>query len=257
MAKKKRAAKKVVSRKTSAKKSAAKKSPAKRSPAVKKRPAKKSLDDESLELPDLAEIRGVASFDTDESTVLVLSSCAKVSDALQKHAKLKSKLRNAVGKTVTIRGQSYLVYQLKGHPWVTINGFTGGDPRPSSASAGLKETAQALSKSLATRVLYYGNSDTSCVTEYDLFDRGKPIEHFDDFDGIRFKSNLRDVEPPEDGPAIYEFIAAFIEEQDAFVNGWSHFLFDGWRYNSGDKVTLDFDGALTKGIFTGFDFISA
>ena len=224
---------------------------------AKKPVAKRSATRKTPEMPDLTEIRGVPNFDMEDASILVRSSCAEVADAFKKRKKLKTWIRNAIGKTVTITGASYLVYQLKGHSWVTINGFTGDSSRRQTAKASPQDDAKALSKSLATKVIYFGNSDTSCVTEYDLYKNGKQIEHFDDVDGVNFHSQFRDIEPPEDGPDIYTFVDASIAEQDAYITGWSHFLFDGWRHKNGDKVKLDFGGALNDTIIQRLDFVSA
>jgi hypothetical protein len=225
--------------------------------AAKKPAAKKSAASKAPDMPDFARLRGVATFDMEDAVILVRSSCAEVAEAVKKRKKLKTWVRNALGKTVTVAGASYLIYQLKGHSWVTINGFTGGNSRRQAAKASPQDDAKALSKSLATKAIFFANSDTSSVTEYDLFENGRHIEHFDDFNGINFNSQFRDIEPPEDGPDIYTFVDAFIAEQDAFVTGWSHFLFDGWRYKKGDKVELDFGGVLNDTIIQRLDFVSA
>jgi hypothetical protein len=193
-------------------------------------------------------MRGVPTFDLDDAAILVRSPCAKVADSFRKRRKLSTWIPNAAGKTVTVIGECFLVYQLKGHPWATISEFGG---RYST------KDAKGLSKSLATRAIYFGNSDTSGVTEYDLYENGKQLEHFFAFDGITFKSTIRDVEPPDDGPDIYPFIDDFIRRQDAYIPYWSALLFDNWRRFSGDKVKLDFNGALSKTILDRFDFLSA
>jgi hypothetical protein len=192
----------------------------------------------------------------DDSEILVRASSGAVADALRKHKKLNDAIRNAIGKTVTVTGASYLVYQLKGHTWTTIALFTGDGSSRRASSSSSQSDAKALSKSLSTKALYFGNSDTSCVTEYDLFERGKLIEHFDNFNGIKFHSKYRDVVPPKDGPEIYDFIQAAVVELDAFVTGWSWYLFHGWRYKAGDKVNLGF-GGLPKELFAGYHFVSA
>lgn len=225
-------------------------------PVTKKR-TKKAAANKSLAMPDFAKMRGVSNFDMDDTSILVRSYCAEVAEAFKKRKKLKTWIQNAIGKTVTITGACYLVYQLKGHAWVTVSEFCSDHSRTKEAKDSPQEVAKALSKSLATRAIHFGNSDTSCVTEYDLYENGRQIEHFDDFDGVNFKSQFRDVEPPEDGPDIYTFVDAFIEEQDAFVTGWSRFLFHGWQYKKGDQVTLDFGGAFNDPILEGLDFVSA
>jgi hypothetical protein len=212
----------------------AKKKTAKKKASIKS-VTKKSAGSKAPEMPDLAAMRGVSTFDMEDAEILVRSSCAAVAKAFKKRKKLKTWIRNSIGKTVTITGGCYLVYQLKGHSWVTISGFCVGHSGPQDAKVSPQEDAKALSKSLATRAIYFGNSDTSCVTEYDLYENGKQIEHFDDFDGVNFSSQFRDIEPPEDGPDICPFVDASIAEQGAFVTGWSHFLFQGWQYKKATR----------------------
>jgi hypothetical protein len=231
-----------------AKKASKKKAPKKttaKNPAAKKRGAKRSA-----EKFDLAKLRGVPTFDLEESIILVRSECRPVAAAFKKYKKLKSLVRDAVGKTVVIAEPSYLVYQVKGHKWSNISDFRfiGNSPSPADA--------KALSKLLATRAIFFGNSDTSCVTQYDVYDNGKQLEYFDNFDGIKFTSRLRDVEAPEDGPDIYPFIDEFIREQDAYIPYWSALLFHGWRHKPGEKVNLDFGGSLDDKVVVGFDFVS-
>jgi hypothetical protein len=223
-----------------------------------RRPLKKrSAAAKAPTIPDLTTMRGVSSFDIEDGSILVQAPCAEVAEAIKKRKKLKTWIRNALGKPVTITGASYLVYQLRGHAWATVNTFTGDNNRGQNAEVTPQDDAKALSKSLATKALFFGNSDTSCVTEYDVYENGKLLEHFDDFNGITFRSTFRDIDPPEDGPDIYDFVNASIAEHDAFVTGWSRFLFEGWRYKAGDQVKLDFGGALDKTIIERLDFISA
>ena len=162
----------------------------------------------------LAEFRGVASFDTNEILVLVAAPVEEVTSALMKHMKFEKCHRDAYGTHVPDSDISYIVYRLKGHPWTIIDTFTGSrylEP----------EDAQGLSKSLKTRVIFYGNSDTGGVTTYSLFDRGKRLEYFECEEEVEFESRLRKVDPPEGGEDIYPFVEAFMIEQDALAPGWS------------------------------------
>jgi hypothetical protein len=217
--------------------------------AVKKPATRKKAKTRAPTLPDITKMRGVPTFDLEESVLLVRASCDQVAEALKKRKKLKKRIRNAAGKTITIAGDCYFVYQLRGHPWVIVSVFWGG-------CAG-QDDGKGLSKALATRAIYFGNSDTSCVTQYEVYENGNQVEYFDDFNGIKFHSKLRDVAPPEDGPDVYDFVDAFIREQDAFIPYHSALLFEGWRYKRGDTIKLDFHGALTDKFVSAFEVVSA
>jgi hypothetical protein len=62
------------------------------------------------------------------------------------------------------------------------------------------------------------------------------------------------VKAPKDGPGVYPFVHEFIEEQDAFVPGWSTFLFEGHRHKRGENVKLAYDEL--DEIVERFDFMS-
>src|SRR5262245_1911346 len=142
------------------KKKVAKRNTANRKTAKKPR-AKKPALRKLLAMPDFSAMRGVSTFDTDDAAILVRSSCAEVAKALKKLKNLKTLIQKAIGKTVTITGESYLVYQLKGHSWSTINGFSNAGAAK-DAKGSPQYDAKALSKSLVTRAMFFGNSDTSC-----------------------------------------------------------------------------------------------
>jgi hypothetical protein len=228
MAKKKVAKKAAVKKKAPATKKAAKKLPRKSKKKTKKaskkpprnamaeaadehvaKGSKKKQRSERSDEFDLRTMRGVGTFDTNEVVILVRGACGKVAEALKSHKQLQTWVKNAVGKSVTIGGASYLVYQLRTHPWVIIDNFCEGFPRP--------DDAKKLSTLLNTRAIFYGNSDTSCVTHYEVYDNGTHVELFETGDhGVNFRSQLRKVKAPKDGPDVYPFVESFIEEQDAF-----------------------------------------
>jgi len=230
-------------------KNAAKVAPKKKKAAPSTKPAGRKRGATPKGLAELQSMRGVATFDTEEALVLIRATVEKVAKAYSTRAKLKTWVKHAVGKKVTVGTASFLVYQLKTHPWVTIDGFG-----KSHVSASV---AKRLSKSLSTQTIFYGNSDTACVTTYEMFDDGKRLEYFETGDeGVVFESKLRDEPPPEDGPDVETFVNDFIEKQDAFIPGWSSLLFNSWRYKIGDEVSLAFGEVLNDETIERFDFIS-
>jgi len=182
--------------------------------------------------PPVSELRGVVSFDTNEILALVLAPVEQVAEAFRKRRKAKTWAKNVGGKTVTVADPSFVVYRLKGHPWTILDCYHGRGTSLQPADA------QALSKALKTKAIFYGNSDTAGVTLCDLFDKGKRLEHFEYDEGVEFESAIRDIEPPDGPDDIYAFVDAFLREQDALAPGISTYL-GGWAAKPGDKVTLD------------------
>jgi hypothetical protein len=201
--------------------------------------------------PKISEMRGVVTFDTNEIILLVRAGVEEVAAEFAKLKKLKTWVKDFCGKEVTVKSPCYLVYRLEGHTWTIVEPYQSGNEYPEQADA------KALSKALKTTAIFYGNSDTGGATAYDLFDRGKRLEHFESTDeGLEFESSVRDVLAPEDGPEIYPFVDAFIRQQDAFVFAWAAHAGAHFR-KPGDKVKLSFSGDFGEVIVERLDFVSA
>ena len=188
---------------------------------------KKSLKETPLE-----DMRGVASFDTNEILLFVPAAVEEVAAAFKKLRKLKTWIKDARGKTIVVSEPSYVVYRLKGHKWTIIDSYKAIGDYPT------ENDAKALSKTFNSRIIHYGNSDTASATGYDLFEKGKRLEHFMCYEDVEFESDFREVEPPEDGPEIYPFVEQFMKEQDAFAPSWTTY-FGAFRHKPGAKIKLD------------------
>ena len=165
----------------------------------------------------LGERRGVMTFDTNLIAVLVKAAVGPTAAALVKRLGARAWLKDALGKTVSYsRSPGYLLYQLRGHPYTTVFQYVHaprGDPTG--------DVAKALSEALATRVIYFANSDTGGVTTFEAYDAGRRLERFHAADALEFSSTLRDEsECPKDGPWIYPFVDMLVHEHDAFVPCW-------------------------------------
>jgi hypothetical protein len=180
----------------------------------------------------LGEMRGVASFDTNEILLFAPASVEDVAAEFKKLRKLKTWIKKAQGKAIVVSEPSFVVYRLKGHKWTIIDSYKPVGKYPN------EKDAKALSKIFGSRIIYYGNSDTSSATGYDLFENGKRLEHFMCFEDLEFESNLREVEPPEDGPDIYPFVERFMKEQGAFAPGWTTY-FGAFCHKPGAKIKLE------------------
>jgi hypothetical protein len=213
----------------------------------KQQPKKKSKKPQ-LEEVSAAEWRGVGTFYTNEIILLIPHPVEVVAAAFQKLRKLKTRVANAAGKTITVRDPSYLIYRLKGHAWTII------DPYQARGKYVDADDAKALSKSLKCRTIHYCNSDTAGTTNYDLFDNGKRLEHFQRYPTLEFESSIRHVKaPPKGGPDSFPFVERFMKDQDALAPSWTMY-FGAICHKPGDKVKLDFfpDGDLER-----LDYVSA
>jgi len=164
----------------------------------------------------MSQWRGVGTFNTNETVLLVRGDVEKVASAFVKHKKARVWQKEVQDKAITVHYPSYLILQIVGHPWVMIINFGGAlnSPLPKP------EDAQALSRLLGTRGIYFGNSDTASATRFSIYEKGRILESFTAFEDVKFESSLHDpAEAPQDGPEIYTFVDRLIRDQDAYVSG--------------------------------------
>jgi len=119
--------------------------------------------------------RGVTTFDTNDSMILVAAPVADVSKALAERIGAKTRRENALGEEVKLTQRCYAVWKLIDSPWTNVMKLHCADFKhwPTAADAA------ALSKALKTRAIYVGNSDTGGVTQYALYKNGIAVEVFD------------------------------------------------------------------------------
>jgi ankyrin repeat protein len=119
--------------------------------------------------------RGVTTFDTNDSMILVAAPIADVSRAFAAHIGAKTRRENVLGEEVKLTQRCYAVWKLIDSPWTNVMKLHCRDFKhwPNAADAA------AMSKLLKTRALYVANSDTGGVTQYALFEKGKAVEVFD------------------------------------------------------------------------------
>jgi hypothetical protein len=183
---------------------------------------------------DTAGMRGVASFDTNEIIVLVHAPVEPVAEAFKQIRKLKNWTRSANRQFIEVADPSYLVYQLRGHVWTILDCYHG-------RLRMVPDHAKTLSKTLNTKAIFYGNSDTAGVTAYELFDNGKLLEHFElGDDGVNFTSEIRNLHAPNAGPGVYDFVDKFFKSHNALAPSWSVYL-GGWHQKPGQRVQLQMD----------------
>ncbi|MBI4815533.1 MAG: ankyrin repeat domain-containing protein [Deltaproteobacteria bacterium] len=181
---------------------------------------------------ELASMRGVATFDTNESEIFAKAEPKKVAEALGALLGLEVCL-DVLGKEVPVSGVSLLVYRLEGHSWTTIEAFGG-----SLELGPTRGDAESLSKKLKIPVVFYEGGDTAGIWSYEIFEKGKSVESMQvgDFEMIDYEAEMSDdeEEPEEEGFRFkstrrkldeadienpLEFINETLTELDLFVPG--------------------------------------
>ena len=198
----------------------------------------------------VADMRGVETFETNDTLLLARGGVEEVAKAFAAQKRLKRWHRDALGKTIAVADPSYFVLRLTGHDWSMITACVCNMANFLRASE-----AKALSKVLKGKVIFFGNSDTGSVTEYELFDAGKNLEHFRCFQDVEFTSSIRDDAPPEDGPEIYDFVDALVREQGAFAPACSIHFQSGWL-TKGQKFTLAAQDEILDESIERIDYLS-
>lgn len=209
--------------------------------------------DVSPELAILMKARGVATFDYDNSMLLVRESVEQVAEefvSIRKAALWEKGVQNA---ELTLTENCFFVFQLFGHAWSEIVQIGIADvAKYLRESERRTRDAKALSRRLKTRAIAYAVSDTALAYHYELYEAGKLLERLNAYeDVVEFESTLRDT--PKSIKNVERFIDGFFRDQDAFEPGlrFAHIV---GRISSepGERVEL----GDTMGQFERMDFVS-
>jgi hypothetical protein len=120
---------------------------------------------------------GVASFNTDDSCVLVAGTVEAVAGALQQRFSAKVWEKNVHGQKVKLTRRCYAVFRIIDQPFTAIMRLNCAAIRHYLRIP----DAQGLSQALQTRAIFVANSDTASMSQYAVFDSGKLVELFDSF----------------------------------------------------------------------------
>jgi len=208
--------------------------------------------------------RGIVSTDVNEFALLIKAPADDVAKSFVRARNATIWIRDIYEKSLQSTAMCFVVYQFKGHDWTLIQHIHNDYGKDSLG----QDDARVLSGELATKGIYYGNSDTAGSIGYTLFDCGQEVEafkygqdyeqHFDeesgeeDFDegefSMTFHSKVRSEDVDEiDDPCT--FADRFFKLQDALVPGWSEssrctwepgqdFTIQGWPADT--FVRIDF-----------------
>ncbi|MCG6135992.1 MAG: hypothetical protein MET45_15275 [Nostoc sp. LLA-1] len=162
----------------------------------------------------LDQHRGLETIDANVLFVLIRASVEQVSQAFSNLRQMNVWERNIYEREIDIHNESFLVFQLRGHPWSLIYKFN----LPSNRIYLTEEDAQSISESLGTSAIFYAGSDTCGTMEYHLYHHGILQEKlsFEEEVSIEFQSQLRQIEAG-DIKSAYRFTMDFIREQDAYI----------------------------------------
>jgi hypothetical protein len=183
----------------------------------------------------LSELRGVVSFDYNNSLVLVQASVDVVSQTFAQMRGAAILQSNVAEREVELARQCFLLFRLKGHPWTQIL------DKESSWNGLGEEDAERLSRVLKVKAIFYGISDTALASVYRLYDSGRLMERYDSdengitaFDSLLRKLTLNDIKDEE------EWVHTFFKDQDALEPGLRFQYLVGHVLNEpGDRISLE------------------
>ena len=166
---------------------------------------------EAMDAIPLAQRRGFEQTgDGSPELAIVKAPLDKLTDAVLKGNPSKVVVSDALGKDVEILDQSYLLMQLKGHPWTAIIRLSAGATK-------IPELAKALSSDLQTEAISYRYSDFSGSTHYALYDSGNEIETLVDTDkGVTFNSSRRQITADEKED-VELYLDRALKAEDAYL----------------------------------------
>lgn len=146
-----------------------------------------------------SERRGIESIDRNAWIVLVKVPLDQLSSVLAQRA--TESRRDVLGSEIEVVGSFAFTYQLVGHDWSIVP-----DPPMGSGLAQRHELA-ALSRQLGQPIIELSLSDTSGRIGYNLFERGKLVEHFegqenddDEYDAHGLQTQRYVLSPYQDDP---------------------------------------------------------
>jgi cytohesin len=215
---------------------------------------------------DVSSMRGVASFDGNDSMVMVRASVESVAEKLKERREADVWQQDVYGEDIELTNRCFRVYRFAGHDWTLVQ-----DEFVHMLDRGRvgEEDAQALSETLGVPSLFFYNSDTAGCGGYQLFAGGRLVERLDygggDFedaddwdedddggeqDDLRFESTRRELTEEQRGDP-YGTIDALVREIDAFAPCFS----GGFGGEAGQSRALRIDG-LDDEAFERLDFVA-
>jgi ankyrin repeat protein len=141
----------------------------------------------------LSRRRGVLTLDVDESWLAVRAAVDESSAAFAALRGAKAVGEDVYGRPVTVSRRGFAAFRLRGHAWTLITDWGDDQSQPSVAHWLAPRDAEALSRRMGTRAVFFGVSDTASAMTYNLFEGGELLEKFEagEGEGVVFESSLR------------------------------------------------------------------
>jgi len=186
-----------------------------------------------FERQDWTKRRGLGTVDLNQFALLVRAQPGLVSQALER--RFGHPIVNAIGKRVTVRSASCVMYRLKGHAWTVIAGIDDLMFEMSNRNLG-----QILSKELHTPVISYDGSSTSESHGYERWDTGIQTERCEiDGDSATFWTKLPNRRKPKGGNEGLDFVNRSFDRWGIFIPEFNgDYFVNHKRVAPGDTVRV-------------------
>ncbi len=174
--------------------------------------------------------RGIETIDRNQNLLLVRAPIESVAQKLSTARRADVWERDIYDREIEITAESYIVFQLRGHPWTIVEQL---NHQPGSLVFG-EGDAIILSSFPSTRAIYYKCSDTCGYIGYNCYDGGAFAEmlYFEEEMDLLFLSDFREVKA-EDIDSAFSFTDAFMQEQDIYIPN-AHY----GNVRAGDRINL-------------------
>ncbi|MBV9388095.1 MAG: hypothetical protein JOZ78_16870 [Chroococcidiopsidaceae cyanobacterium CP_BM_ER_R8_30] len=193
---------------------------------------------ENTSEPPLEQRRGIEHIDLNDYLIFCHAPIEQVEAAFSQIRQVVDWERDAYGREIEISGQSFAIFQFRGHSWNAIHELNF---LPGTLPLGGEDEIKLLSSLLQTKAIEYQISDTGGNIGYKLYEFGELTEslYFSSDSGgtYQFDSKKRQLETKYPAIDVYHFTYTFMEEQDVYVPAFS------WKnLKKRKRVTLNFQG---------------
>jgi hypothetical protein len=167
-----------------------------------------------VKIMSIEERRGIESIDRNQNLLLVRAPIELVAEKLSMARRADVWERDIYDREIEITGESYIVFQFRGHPWTIVEQVKY---QPGQLVFG-EGDAITLSNFLSTRAIYYKCSDTCGYIGYNCYDGGAFAEmlYFEAEISFLFVSDFREL-TTENIDSAFRFTFAFMQEQDIYI----------------------------------------
>lgn len=210
---------------------------------------------------EIAEMRGVCSFEYNGTTVFVKACVEDVARVLSEERNANRWQQNVVDQEVELSEQCFFVFRFNGHTWTNIIArnhlvadlFTSEEAKQLSRETLEQRIQQAqslelneedprlLSIRLKTRTIYYGVSDAACALGYHVYENGELLEKLETGEGYEiteWQSTIHDAGEEQVGEDVEGWVDQLFRENDALEPSITFMHWVGYvMHKPGHKIT--------------------